>query len=141
MFGDNFQTNEQIIVKVQEKKTGKGTSYAIVKFSDLSRVFEIFIFSEILEKNRNMLIEGNSVIINLNKSISDDDKKTKKINILNISSIKEIYNKPINKIEFMLDHLSKVENLSKYLDKLGNTEVIIKYKFLWQWCNVEVKNF
>ena len=35
------------------------------------------------------------------------------INILNISSIKEIYNKPINKIEFMLDHLSKMEDLSR----------------------------
>ena len=70
------------------------------------------------------------MIINLIKSITDDDKKTKKINILNISSIKEIYNKPINKIEFMLDHLSKMEDLSRHLDTLGNTEVIIKYKFI-----------
>ena len=33
------------VLKVQEKKTQKGNSYAIVKFSDLSNVFELFIFS------------------------------------------------------------------------------------------------
>ena len=145
---ENFVNNNELknsniaatILKIQEKKTGKGTSYAIVKFSDLSRVFEIFIFSEILEKNRNILIEGNSVIINLIKSITDDDKKTKKINILNISSIKEIYNKPINKIEFMLDHLSKMEDLSRHLDTLGNTEVIIKYKFKQKYITLNLQN-
>ena len=38
------------IMSVKEKKTTKGTSFAIIKFSDLSKVFELFIFSEILEE-------------------------------------------------------------------------------------------
>ena len=142
-FNNNELKNSNIaatILKVQEKKTGKGTSYAIVKFSDLSRVFEIFIFSEILEKNRSILVEGNSVIISLNKSISNDDKKTKKINVFNISSIKEIYNKPINKIEFLLDNLSKVGDLSQYLNKFGNTEVRIKYKFKEKFITLNLQN-
>ena len=142
-FNNNELKNSNIaatILKVQEKKTGKGTSYAIVKFSDLSRVFEIFIFSEILEKNRSILVEGNSIIISLNKSISNDDKKTKKINVFNISSIKEIYNKPINKIEFLLDNLSKVGDLSQYLNKFGNTEVRIKYKFKEKFITLNLQN-
>jgi len=37
-------------MSVKEKKTIKGTSFVIIKFSDLSKVFELFIFSEILEE-------------------------------------------------------------------------------------------
>ena len=51
---DEFENNNDIlssniactVLKVQEKKTQKGNSYAIVKFSDLSNVFELFIFSD-----------------------------------------------------------------------------------------------
>ena len=41
------------LLKIQERKTQKGNSYAIIKFTDLSSVFELFIFSDILELNRN----------------------------------------------------------------------------------------
>ena len=40
------------IMSIKEKKTMKGTPYAIIKFSDQSKVFELFLFSEILEINR-----------------------------------------------------------------------------------------
>ena len=40
------------LLKVQERKTAKGTSYAVLKLTDLSSVFELFIFSEVLELNR-----------------------------------------------------------------------------------------
>ena len=46
------------IMSIKEKKTSKGTSFAIIKFSDLSKVFELFLFSEMLETNRNNLKEG-----------------------------------------------------------------------------------
>ena len=35
----------------------------LVKFSDLSNVFELFIFSEIFELNRDNLVEGNSLML------------------------------------------------------------------------------
>ena len=53
------------ILKIQEKKTQKGNSYAIIKLSDLGGIFELFIFSDILEKSRNFMLEGNSVLITL----------------------------------------------------------------------------
>jgi len=83
---DDFENNIDIlssniactVLKVQEKKTQKGSSYAIVKFSDLSNVFELFIFSEIFENNRDNLFEGNSLMITLIKNYSDNDKSQKK---------------------------------------------------------------
>ena len=55
------------LLKVQERKTAKGNSYAVLKLTDLTSVFELFIFSDILELNREILIEGNSLILTLVK--------------------------------------------------------------------------
>ena len=113
------------ILKIQERKTNKGTPYAIIKFSDLSGVFELFIFSEILNLNRDFIKEGVSCLLMLNKSFSDDEKKIKKINIQKILSIKEIYDKPIRKIKFVLDSTSNVDDLSDLINEPGNTDVKI----------------
>ena len=62
--------------------TQKGTSYAIVKFSDLSSVFELFIFSDIFELNRNILNEGNCLLLTLTKNVNEEDNRFKKVNLL-----------------------------------------------------------
>ena len=54
-------------MSIQEKKTSKGNSFAIVKFSDSSGVFELFIFSELLDQHRNNLIEGQSFLLTVIK--------------------------------------------------------------------------
>ena len=42
------------LLKIQERKTAKGNSYAVLKLTDLTSVFELFIFSDLLElKSRN----------------------------------------------------------------------------------------
>ena len=46
------------LMSIQEKKSSKGTFDAIAKFSDKFGEFELFIFSEILVKNREILKEG-----------------------------------------------------------------------------------
>ena len=89
---DDFENNIEIlssniactVLKVQEKKTQKGSSYAIVKFSDISNVFELFIFSDIFESNRENLFEGNSLMITLIKNYVDDDKSQRRINVKKI---------------------------------------------------------
>ena len=93
---EDFETNNDIlssniastVLKVQEKKTLKGTSYGIVKFSDLSNVFELFIFSDIFETNRDNLIEGNSLMITLIKNYVDEDKSQRRINVKKMISLK-----------------------------------------------------
>ena len=58
------------IMSVKEKKTAKGNSFAIIKFSDLTRVFELFLFSEILEVNRKNLVSGKSFLITVGNNNS-----------------------------------------------------------------------
>ncbi|MFL2902692.1 MAG: DNA polymerase III subunit alpha [Candidatus Pelagibacter sp.] len=130
---EEFNSNENIlssnisstILKVQEKKTQKGTSYAIIKFSDLSGVFELFVFSDVFENNREILIEGNSVMITLVKNYVDENKIQKKINIRKIISMKDVIDKPIEELKIKvknLDDITKINNLGL---ELGKTKVII----------------
>ena len=114
------------LLKIQERKTAKGNSYAIIKFTDLTGVFELFIFSDILELNRDILIEGNSLIITLNKNIVENENRFKRINVKKIASLKNLFNKPINEIEFQINDIDHIQKISKFIDKEGSTEVRIK---------------
>ena len=128
------------VLKVQEKKTNKGTPYAIIKFSDLSCVFELFVFSEIFETNREILIEGNSLLLNLIKNIQGDESNSVRINIKNIALIKDFYNKPISKIEFFIDDLKKFDDLSKYLTENGKTNIRINFEDNGKYLVFDLKN-
>ncbi len=128
-----FSSNENIlssnisstILKVQEKKTQKGTSYAIIKFSDLSGVFELFVFSDVFENNREILIEGNSVMITLVKNYVDENKIQKKINIRKIISMKEIIDKPIDELKIKIKNIDDINKINKLSLEEGKTKVII----------------
>ena len=111
------------LLKVQERKTSKGNSYAIIKLTDLTSVFELFVFSEVLESNRSILIEGNSLLITLNKNTSNDENRFRRININKIVMLNDLYNKPISKIELTISQISKISKLN-FLDENGDTDVI-----------------
>ena len=130
----NFSTNENIketniaatLLKIQERKTSKGNSYAVLKLTDLSSVFELFIFSEVLETNRDILKEGSSLILTLLKSNSNEENRFRRINVQKISSLKDLINKPINEITFDIKSLEELDEISKFLDKNGNTKINIQ---------------
>ncbi len=113
------------LLKLQERKTAKGNSYAVLKLTDLSSVFELFIFSDVLELNREILKEGNSLILNLVKNITDDENRFKRINVQKISSLKELFNSPINEVCFEVSSKDQVQEISKILKENGKTLVNI----------------
>ena len=114
------------LLKVQERKTAKGNSYAIIKFTDLTSVFELFVFSDILDLNRNILVEGNSLVITLIKNTTDENNRFKRINVKKIISLKDLFDKPISQIEFHINDVRKVDEISNLIKKDGNTSVTIK---------------
>ena len=130
---DEFESGKEIlsanisctILKVQEKKTQKGNSYAIVKFSDLNNVFELFIFSDIFEINRNILKEGNSLMLTLIKNYSDELKTQKRINVKKIISLKEVINKTIYDIAFKFKDVSELEKLKNLSEENAETNIKI----------------
>ena len=114
------------VLKVQEKKTQKGTSYSIVKFSDLSGVFELFIFSDVFENNRTILVEGNSLLITLNKNVQDENNRFKRINVNKIISLSELSKKPINEVTFVMNGTNKLDELLFLNKSNGETKVNFK---------------
>ena len=128
-----FNSNDNIkdgniaatLLKITERKTVKGNSYAVIKITDLTSVFELFIFSDILEMNREILIEGNSLIITLAKNISNDENKFKRINVQKIASLKDLFNKPINEITFNVKSIEEIDRISQLIRNEGSTEVRI----------------
>ena len=118
----------QLFLKFKKKKTQKGNSYEIVKFSDLSSVFELFIFSDIFEMNRNIIVEGNSLILTLSKNISDDDNKFKRINVKKISSLNDLINKPLNEVKIFLENIEQLKNIDNIFKSNGKTNVNIFIK-------------
>ena len=130
---DDFENNNDIlssniactILKVQEKKTQKGTSYGIIKFSDLSNVFELFIFSDIFESNRENLIEGNSVMLTLMKNYIDEDKSQKRINVKKMINLKEVTVKQIKNVTFKFNNVEDVMQLTNLALKDSETNVKI----------------
>ena len=113
------------VMAIQEKKTAKGMPFAIVKFSDLSRMFEFFIFSELLVTNRDKLKPGKSFLINVKR----ETLKTgiERTNVSRIFPIEEISEKKINDVSINIDHIAKLSELKLNLIKEGNTSVILDY--------------
>ena len=63
-------------MSIIEKKSNKGTPYAIIKFSDQKEEFELFLFAEMLTNNRDKLKESESFVLTLQKdSIANDTKE------------------------------------------------------------------
>ncbi len=116
------------LLKIQERKTAKGNSYAIIKFTDLVSVFELFVFSDILETNREILIEGNSLIITLAKNTTNEENRFRRVNIKKIMSLKDLFNKPVSEVIFNIQSLDEIEKISNLINKKGTTEVKINFK-------------
>ncbi len=131
---NNFMTNDEItdcnisatLLKKYERKTSKGNSYAVLKLTDLNSVFELFIFSETLQNNREILIEGNSLILTLIKNISNDENRFKRINVQKIASLKDLFNNPVKEVTFELSSDNQLSEVSEAVSKEGNTIINIK---------------
>jgi len=113
------------LLKITERKTARGNSYGVIKFTDLTSVFELFVFSDILELNREVLIEGSSLIITLIKTISSDENRSKRTNVQKIASLKDLFNKPVNEIIFNIKSLKDLYKISYLTKENGTTEVKI----------------
>ncbi len=113
------------LLKVQERKTAKGNSYAVLKLTDLSSVFELFIFSDVLELNRELLKEGSSLILTLFKNVSNDENRLTRINVQKIASLKGLFNSPIDEVLFDVNSDKQIEEIYKILKDDGKTIINI----------------
>jgi len=111
------------IMSIQEKKSAKGNSYAIVKFSDNKSEFEIFLFSDLFSSNREKLKESNSFILTLHKEKSIDENSVSRVNIRKIVDLSDLVNKPYEKVSIELNNKEKLQELNELLKSNGETKI------------------
>ena len=92
----------------------------------LTSVFELFIFSDILELNSEILKEGNSLLLTLVKSISNDENRFKRVNVQKIGSMMDLFNSPINEVFFEVNSSENLDEISKLLAEEGKTDINIR---------------
>jgi len=128
------------LLKIQERKTAKGNSYAVLKLTDLTSVFELFIFSDVLDINREILKEGSSLILTLAKSFSNEENRFKRINVQKIASFQDLLNKPLEEVTFDIQNSEQLDIISKFLGKKGETLVKIVLQDDKNKYNFQLKN-
>ena len=120
---DNEALVAGTIMSIQEKKSAKGTPFAIVKFSDNKGEFELFLFAEILVQNRDKIKESESFVLTLQKDKLIKESSQRRTNVRKILSINEIINKPYSKVTIELNENYDINELKKLLENKGQTEI------------------
>ena len=118
------------IMSIQEKKSAKGTPYAILKLSDKESEFELFLFAEILISNRDKLKESESFVLTLQKDRTLAENIKKRVNVKKITSLDDVIKKPYSKVIIELKNNFNLNEIKELLSNKGETEIklIIKDK-------------
>ena len=110
-------------MSIQEKKSAKGTPYAIIKLSDQTREFELFLFSEMLINNREKLKESESFVLTLQKDKTSEGTERRRVNVKKILSLDELIKEPYSKVTIELKDNFEANDIRNILSTKGNTAV------------------
>jgi len=113
------------IMSIKEKKTAKGTPFAIIKFSDQSKVFELFLFSEILEVNRKKLTESKSFLLTLIKDKVNQENRFRRINVRKIISLEEVSGLNYSNVHIEINSSDSLQKLHENLKEMGDSKIKI----------------
>ena len=116
------------IMSIQEKKSTKGTPYAIIKFSDKNCEFELFLFAELLVSNREILKESETFVLTLQQDTSIDNKIKKRVNIRKIVSLDDMIKKPYSNVTIELKSDFNLDEIKSMLSSVGETKIKIVVK-------------
>ena len=113
------------LMSIKEKKSAKGTPFAIAKFSDNETEFELFIFSETLITNRDILKESSSFILTLQKDRNNESGKFR-FNLKNIEGLEKMIDRIYSDtVKIELNENYDLNDLKEILKESGNTKIKI----------------
>jgi len=116
------------IMSITEKKSAKGNSYAIVKFSDNRSEFEIFLFSDLFSSNRDKLKESNSFVLTLHKDKSTNENNFLRVNIRKIIDLSDLVNKTYEKVSIEVNNRENLKELNEMLKNNGETKINVIFQ-------------
>ncbi len=100
----------------QERISARGSKFAFVQLSDPSGIFEVMVFSELLEKHRELLTPGQNIVMGIEVARMGENLRTNLKSVQDIESLDYDQSRPI--LELTLINEDAIEGLSKMLKRL-----------------------
>jgi len=113
------------VMSIKERKSSKGNPFAIVKFSDSGKVYELFLFSDILENNRKHLTEGKSFLITVIKDKGSETNRFTRINVRKIVSLEEVTRLSYKNVFIEIKQPDNLKKLYENLKEKGDSKIKI----------------
>ena len=66
------------------------------------------------------------MLISVVKNVTEEENRFKRINVKKIHVLKDLFNHPINEVEFELRNIDKLNEISQNLKKDGKTDIKFK---------------
>ena len=109
-----------VLLKKQEKMSAKsGKKYAFLQLSDSSAVYEVMIFSDVLNQSRDYLIEGQALLLTIDAESQEDQ-----IRLVgqSISKLDDIVDISIKSCEITLSSVKGLEELKELISSNDNND-------------------
>ena len=88
-------------------------------------MFELFLFSEILELNRDKLKEGQSFLLTVIRDKENQENRFRRINVRKIVSLKEITKKDYSEVYIEINESNSLKKLYEAIKEKGNSKIKI----------------
>lgn len=114
-----------VLLKKQIKVSPRsGKKYAFLQFSDATGVYEVTVFSEMLERHKNNLNVGEAFLLNAVVEIVDESQV--RYTIQNMESLDQALEREIRDVTISMDSPEPVSQLKTLLDQEGKGPMQIK---------------
>ena len=88
-------------------------------------MYELFLFSEILEKNRANLIEGKSFLLTVMKDKENQENRFRRISVRKIASLNESTKLNYSNVKIQLCNAADLDKLYAVIKDKGNSKIKI----------------
>ena len=88
-------------------------------------MFELFLFSEILETNRKKLVEGKSFLLTVIKDKENQENRFRRINVRKIVSLEDITKLNYNHVHIEIDKVDNLDKLYETIKEKGDSKINI----------------
>lgn len=110
------------IASRNDRKTRKGSNMSILTLSDPTGTYECLVFSEQLERFESLLINGQSVVLEVEADSQPDGVR---LRLINLHSIDKAVARMANKLTLYLENTEGLSSLQKQLKRGGEGQVSV----------------
>ena len=110
-----------VILKKQERTSAKGNRFAFVQLSDATGVFEAITFSETLFANRDLLVAGNTVIMNTDIQAPENEGDAPRLLAQGFEQLDQALANVTSKIHMDLEGLEGLYQIAQILKDSEDT--------------------